>query len=109
MLGGIGGVGTKTEYRGKGIATKMLDLVEGILKDAGCGIGFLDADINDPKLVKIYGRIGYVVLGRDTTFFGKSGKRYTTPDGMIAPINSQEIFQEVLSDNKPFDIGTGIW
>ncbi len=109
LLGGIGGVGTKAEYRDKGIATKMLSMVGEILQEVGCDVGFLDADIEDPKLVKIYGRIGYVILGRDTIFSGKSGKKYFSPDGMIAPVNSQELFEEVLKAKEPFNIGQGVW
>lgn len=109
LLGGIGGVGTKESYRGKGIATKMLSMAHGILKDAGCDIALLDTDLKDQMLVKIYNRIGFTVLGRAFTYLGKSGKRYFWDDGMIAPINSRQVFEEVLEDSEPFDIGRGAW
>jgi predicted acetyltransferase len=109
LVGGISGVGTKEEYRGQGIATKMLSMVGDILKEAGCDMAFLNTDIDDPVLVKIYQRIGFVLLGRSHTYTGRSGKRYFDNDGMIAPINSQEKFEEVLKDSKPFDLGHGVW
>jgi len=40
---------------------------------------------------------------------GKSGKRYTEQDAMIAPVCSPEKFKAILSDSKPFDIGQGNW
>lgn len=109
LVGGIGGVGTKTEYRGQGIATKMLSMVNRTLKEAGCVVGFLDTDFDNSMLIKIYSRIGFTALGRAFTYLGKSGKRHFSNEGMIAPINSQQIYDEVLKDKGPFDIGRGAW
>ncbi len=109
QLGGIGGVGTKMEYRGKGIATNMLKVAKRLLEEVVCDVAYLDTDINDPVMLKLYGKIEFIILGRNHTYLGKSGKRYYENDGMIAPIKSQEIFSEIMDDNKPFNIGQGNW
>lgn len=108
-LGGIGGVGTKKEYRGKGIATEMLDLSMKALAEANCDIACLGTNIDNPVLLKIYGRLGFVLLPQAYTYLGTSGKRYYENDGLIAPIHSQELFQEILKSNEPLDIGSGNW
>ena len=108
-LGGIGGVGTKKEYRGKGIATEMLDLSMKALAEANCDIACLGTNIDNPVLLKIYRRLGFVLLLQPLTFLGLSGKRYYENCGLIAPIKSHELFQEVLGENEPFYIGRGAW
>jgi hypothetical protein len=51
----------------------------------------------------------FVPLGRAHTYRGKSGKRYTEQDGLIAPVTSPETFARVIKDQPPFDIGRGNW
>ena len=109
IVGGIGAVGTKKEYRGKGIATKMLRIAREELEKATCDIATLGTDITDPVMVKMYGKIGFVPLGRNHVYLGMSGKSYTSNDLMIAPIKSKEKFQEVLTDKSPFNLGQGLW
>lgn len=108
-LGGIGGVGTKKEYRGKGIATQMLNLAKSTLEEEACDVAYLGTDINDPILLKIYGRLGFVLLPQQYTYLGKSGKRYFENNGLLAPIKSNEIFHKILKSSEAFDIGNGNW
>ncbi|HSW88200.1 MAG TPA: GNAT family N-acetyltransferase [Candidatus Saccharimonadales bacterium] len=109
ILGGLGGVGTKKEYRGRGIASEMLRKSDIVLKKAVCDVAYLGTDINDPLLLKLYAKFGFVLLNRAYSYLGKSGKKYFENDSLIAPINSQEIFNEVLADKKPFYIGESNW
>ncbi|HSW48459.1 MAG TPA: GNAT family N-acetyltransferase [Candidatus Saccharimonadales bacterium] len=108
-LGGLGGVGTKKEYRGMGIASGMLREASNILNKSGCDIAYLDTDINDLVLLKIYGKLGFVKLNKTHTYLGKSGKKYSANDGMIAPIGSKEVFDEILSDKNPFNLCGSNW
>ncbi|MEK7513810.1 MAG: GNAT family N-acetyltransferase [Patescibacteria group bacterium] len=107
VLGGIGGVSVKLDKRRKGIATALLKEGMKILKQNKCDLAYLCTDIN--KLTNLYVKVGFVPLNRQHSFLGRSGKRYTEYDAMIAPVNSQSKFQAVLSDKKPFDIGRGNW
>lgn len=109
VLGGIGGVGTKNEYRRQGIATAMLHRAKEQLEKAQCEIAFLCTDIHDPVMLKLYGSIGFVSLNRTHTYVGRSGKNYIADDAMIAPMHSQATCKEVLEDNRPFDIGMSTW
>lgn len=109
-LGGIGGVRTRPDKRKQGIATNMLTLASKLLQEKGCDIAHLCTDIKNPARIRLYGKIGFVVLDKPYTYLGKSGKRYTDQDGMIAPINSETIFHQIVNDKSTiWDIGNGNW
>ncbi len=109
ILGGFGGVGTKSKYRGRGIANKMMEITRKLLQEESCDIAHIDVDMSNLSLLRLYGKIGFVPLGRQFTFIGRSGKRYYSNDGMLAPILSQKLFEEVMKDRHPFDIYGGNW
>ncbi len=102
ILGGIGGVCTDPHQQRKGIATQMLQIAIKELKKQHCDIAYLCTNIE--KLGKLYGKVGFVPLNRQYTFTGNSGRKYFDTDGMIAPINSENIFQEVLNNKEIFDL-----
>lgn len=109
LLGGIGGVGVTEEKRRMGVATKLLKEALGELKKVKCDIAYLCYDTKNPNLIKLYGQMGFVPLGKPHTYLGESGKRYFDSDGMIAPVNSLDLFHMILADKEPFDIGRGNW
>jgi predicted N-acetyltransferase YhbS len=106
-LGGLGGVATREDWRRRGVASATTALAMDVLRQHGCDIAYLCTDIE--KLGPLYGKVGFVALGRPHTYLGASGKRYTDDDGMIALVNSRAIFEEVLAAQGPFDIGGGNW
>lgn len=109
LLGGFGAVCTDERYRRQGIATTLLKKGLEILKENNCDIAYLCTDIYNQGMIALYGQLGFVLLNKPHTYLGRSGKRYTDTDGMIAPICSQELFKEVLQDKESFDIGRGNW
>lgn len=109
FLGGIGGVHVLKKMRRQGIATLLLKEAVKQLHLVKCDLAYLCCDINDKNLINLYGQVGFVLLNKPHSYLGRSGKRYTDKDGMIAPIANPEVFQQILTDNTPFDIGTGNW
>ncbi len=109
ILGGIGGVCARSDKRRGGIATKLLTRAMKELNKAGCDVAYLCTNVDNPGMVKLYKQAGFVVLGKPHTYLGKSGKLYEDKDGMLAPVNSQEIFDGIMSSNKTFYIGLGNW
>ena len=107
QLGGLGGVATDAEWRGRGIASATTASAMARLRERGCDVAYLCTNIE--KLSHLYGQVGFVPLDRAHTYLGASGKRYTDDDGMIAPVNSPALFATILADAKPFDIGRGNW
>lgn len=107
QLGGIGGVATRDDWRGRGVASATTAAAMAFLRQHECDIAYLCTDI--AKLGVLYGKVGFIPLGRPHTYVGASGTRYTDNDGMIAPVNSRELFDAVLAAQGPFDIGPGNW
>ena len=107
VLGGIGGVCTCRDKRHRGIATKMLVRGMQILKEWDCDIAYLCAEIE--KTGPLYGRAGFVPLNKSYTFYGRSGKLHEQKNGMIAPVSSPEIFEEVQHSEEKLHLGKGNW
>jgi ribosomal protein S18 acetylase RimI-like enzyme len=108
-LGGLGDVCTAPEWRRRGIATAIAAAATAELEHANCDIAYLCAAVDDPGIVRLYGQSGFVPLRRPHTFFGRSGRLYEDDDAMVAPICNRALFEDVLTDTKPFHIGTGNW
>ena len=107
LLGGFGGVCIHIKYRRQGIALRLLKEGMKILKINKCDIAFLNTDIK--KLGTLYGKVGFVPLGRKYKATGLSNKVYEDAGGMIAPICSKEIFNKVLKDTNIFDLQGQDW
>ncbi len=106
ILGGVGSVCTRTDKRNQGIATSMLKEAVKILKKWECDIAYLCANI---EMRSFYGQVGFVPLNKPYTYYGRSGKLYEGHKGMIAPLNSSSIFEEVLSTKHKLHLGKGDW
>jgi len=107
-LGGIGKVRVREDRRKRGMASIMMDESMRQLKKIDADIAFLCTDVNS-FLVKFYEKYGFVKMKQPYTFLSKSGNRFTEKEGMIVSINSKKIFDEIMRDKKPFDIGVGNW
>jgi len=107
LLGGFGGVCTHKEYQRQGIATTLLRSGMDCLKKEMCDVAFLCTDLD--TLAPLYEQVGFAPLRRPYTATGKSGTIYEDSGGMIAPICSQDIFQQILQDKSSFDIQGQDW
>jgi predicted GNAT family N-acyltransferase len=107
VLGGIGRVCTRMDRRRQGIANLMLKQAVKTLRKWDCDMAFLCANVKDSG--DLYVQVGFVPLNKPYTYSGRSGKLYKESNGMIAPINSQEIFEEVLHSAQKLHLGPGNW
>lgn len=108
LLGGIGKVRVRADRRKRGIANLMMEEAMEQLKKLNFDVAFLSTDL-DSFLRGYYEGYGFVPLNKNYTFFGNSGKEYSESNGMIAPISSKTIFQQVVDGKEPFHIGKGNW
>ncbi len=108
-LGGIGKIVVSDSERQKGAATAMMKTAMKQLFELECDVAHLCTNLSNQWLVNFYKKFGFVLLGKEYTYLGRSGKRYTDEDGMIAPIKSKKLFKQILNSAKKFDIGTGNW
>lgn len=107
ILGGIGGVCTRKDKRTQGIATMMLIQAAKILKKWDCDIAYLCTEIE--KTGSLYRRVGFFPLNKPYNFYGQSGRLHEQNNGMIAPLNSRKIFNEVLRSKQKLHLGPGNW
>jgi predicted GNAT family N-acyltransferase len=107
ILGGIGRVCTRKDRRREGIAVKMLKEAVKTLRTWDCDVAFLCANVKESG--DLYAQVSFVPLNKTYTYSGRSGKLYEESNGMIAPINSFEIFEEVLHSTLKLHLGPGNW
>ncbi len=107
VLGGVGRVCTRKDRRRQGIANQMLEEAMKILREWGCDMAFLCANVKESG--DLYSQVGFVPLNKPYTYSGRSGKLYEEKNGMIAPLNSFEIFEDVLHSARKLHLGSGNW
>lgn len=107
ILGGVGRVCTRKDKRRQGTAASMLEEAVETLKKWGCDIAFLCANLKESGA--LYSKARFVPLSRPYTYTGRSGKPYEETNGMIAPINSPGLFEEILSSRHILHLGHGNW
>jgi predicted N-acetyltransferase YhbS len=108
-LGGLGDVCVAPEYRRQGIALRLVRAALDELRWVGCDVAYLCARLDKSGLTELYSQAGFVRLNHGHTFLGASGRRYVDQDGMIAPVLSQKLFEAIMVQPEPFDIGQGNW
>lgn len=108
-LGGIGGLCTRKDKRKNGVGTLLLTRAIGELRRAGSDVAYLCTDVSKDWMVGFYEKAGFVRLTHGHIYTGKSGKRYTETDGMLAPVCSTEKFHRIATSENVLDIGRGNW
>ncbi len=107
VLGGIGRVCTCKDRRRQGIANQMLEKAVKTLREWDCDMAFLCANVKESG--DLYSQVGFVPLNKPYTYSGRSGKLYEEKNGMIAPLNSFKIFEDVLHSAEKLHLGSGNW
>ncbi|UCE21929.1 MAG: GNAT family N-acetyltransferase [Candidatus Aminicenantes bacterium] len=107
FMGGVGRVCTRMDKRRQGIARQMLKEAMKILREWGCDMAFLCANVKESG--DLYAQVGFVPLNKPYTYSGRSGKLYEEINGMIAPLNSFKIFEDVLHSTEKLHLGSGNW
>lgn len=108
VYGGVGGVCVTGSYRGKGIATKMIEQGLAMLRKEGCDVACLNVD-RRKTTHKIYEKVGFKFLGRDISYEDINGVIKYDGDSMFMPLNSPEKFQKIMKNEAVFHQGRGYW
>ena len=108
VLGGIGGLMVVPEFRkqglGKAIALRGLDK----LKEMKVDLAFLSVDTNKTT-DQFYKKIGFIDLPQHFSWTNSRGEIKSDDGGMIAPMGSRELFEEVFNSNEVLYVGKGYW
>lgn len=106
MLGGIGGVCTREDMRGKGFSTHVCTDALDFLRQAGCDVVFLSAS---PMARRLYEKLGFQALPAGFSWENIHGQIKTGTDGMLAPLCSPELADEIISGDTILHVGKGYW
>lgn len=104
-LAGLGGLTVSKSHRGEGIARKLIEERLRISREWGADIAFLNTDVD--KLGGLFSKFGFIPLGKNYSFVGKSGQTHRDDSGMIAPLLSEDIFKSILKSQEQFFVGEG--
>lgn len=108
LLGGMGGVCVTKEYRRKGIGSTLVKRALAILEEEGCEIVCLNVDLKGTAY-QLYEKSGFELMERKISFENSKGEIIHDTGTMFKPLNSNEIFELIMSSNKTFHYGVGYW
>jgi len=107
-LGGYG-ICTHPDFQGRGIASLMSAEAMKYLKNSGVDVAFLSVDLNNIPSIKVHKKNGFVEFPRMFSWINSKGETKQDDGGMIAPVNSQELFEYILYGGDNLFVGNGYW
>ncbi len=108
LLGGIGKVKVRDDYRRQGVASAMMKRSMIKLKRLKADIAFLNTDFAS-FLPYFYAKYGFKKMDQPYAYISRSGKRYSEENGMIAAVCDPTITKKIHCDNLQLDLGQGNW
>lgn len=103
LLGTVGGVVTHIDYRHRGVATKIMEGIMREMKKDKIDVSILCTEIE--VLGGLYGKTGYIPLGKSYFFIDKNGVKREKDNGMVAVVCSPEKLQKILYSPAEFNVG----
>lgn len=102
LLGGLSPC-TRAAWRGRGIGTRICRAAMAYLSDRGCDLAFLSVDTRRAAH-PLYERLGFQMLPRPFVYANARGEVRESDGGMIAPLRSPAVFDQVLHGPAPLDL-----
>ena len=107
-LGGYG-ICTHTNYQGQGIGSLVSKKAMEYLKDSGVEVAFLSVDLDNESSIAFHKKNGFVMLPQNYSWTNYNGESKEDSGAMIAPVNSQGLFELILNGNEVLYVGNGYW
>jgi len=107
-LGGYG-ICTRTNYQGQGIGSLVSKKAMEYLQGNGVEVAFLSVDLEKEASIAFHKKNGFVMLSQKFSWTNSNGKLREDNGAMIAPVNSQEIFEFILKGKEILYVGNGYW
>ena len=108
VLGGIGKLKVRDDWRRQGVATKLIDQAMPLFEKIGCDLVYLCTNIQNPIMTKFYEKYGFRYFEPGCEYCGKSGKKYHETGAMFAAVNTS-LYEWLMNHTKPISIGCGNW
>jgi GNAT superfamily N-acetyltransferase len=108
-LGGYG-ICTHPKWQRRGIAGKVSHQVAmDFLRNKGCEVAFLSVNPLNIASIKLHQKNGFVMLRRNFSWTNSRGEIKQDGGGMIAPVNSQELFGHIMKGKGILYVENGYW
>jgi GNAT superfamily N-acetyltransferase len=107
-LGGYG-ICTHPHWQRKGIGRRVSRKAMDFLEDKGCEVAFLSVNLADEGSIRLHQKNGFVMLPQPFSWTNALGENEQDMGGMIAPVNSRELFEHVLNGKDALYVGNGYW
>jgi predicted acetyltransferase len=103
-MAGIGGVVTAVDRRRMGVMSKILEeTMKVVLPKYKLDIALLCTDIE--KLGGLYGKVGFVPIGRPYYFIDKNGIEKEEKDGMMASLGDEKMMERIIRSQSKIFVG----
>ena len=109
ILGGFAPC-TREDWRGQGIATRVCKTAMDYLRRQECDMAFLSVD-TERETHPLYERLGFRMLPKPFIYANIRGELKESEGGMIVPLCSPELFEQVLDGDAQFTLTpeVGYW
>lgn len=107
-LGGFGGLMVRETMRGQGIGTALCKKALEVLAHEGVGVAFHSIE-SDGAMEEFYKELGFKLLSRPFSWKNKKGEIKSDMGGMLAPVNSPDLYEMLIQDSEPLYVGEGYW
>lgn len=104
---GVNPKAPRADMRGCGIGTSVCLTAMDLLRQEGCDVAFLAVGAKSGTAA-FYERLGFVLLGKAFTFVNAHRVTQAPSNddvGMLAPVDSREVFDLVMARSVPLHIG----
>ncbi len=108
LLGGAAGVCVIDSARKQGVGSKLIKKGLKVLKDSGCAIACMNVDL-EVGMHGFYEKLGFKMMDREISFDDINGKRINSRGAMFIPLDSKEIYDQIMNSRKTFHYGNGYW
>ena len=115
----VGGFGpfVRDDLRNQGLGTRVCRAAMDFLQEQGCDVAFLAIGSEEESgwqyhaRLRFYKRLGFELLGKPILYVNLNGKLLESEGGLIAPLCSRALFEQILRGESPFSLGPepGYW
>lgn len=110
IMGGAVGACVAECMRGRGIGKRLMKKGLAILKNQGCDVACLNADLENRKAAfELYKKLGFKLMERRISFEDIHGNMRYESGTMFIHLNSKELFNHVMNNMDTFHYGKGYW
>jgi GNAT superfamily N-acetyltransferase len=100
---------THPDWQGKGVEARLSELALDYIKYKKCDVVFVSVDPSNQPAIMLHHRNGFSMLSNNFSWTNSKGELKEDVGGMIAPANSQVLYDFILNGSEVLHVGNGYW